>query len=98
MKNATKLTLLYKNILTLLENYIKTYDLDVSVEELFVEFHRICLEHQKFELYLQEKEGNNFLNKMHRNKRLKEKRRLFELWYFSNSDKGVMSDLTTFQK
>jgi len=69
-------------ILKLAEKYIDTYGIEITPEELFVEFAQIVERHKAFERYLRESKVLYKLNKMKRNQRLKEKRKLFVQWYF----------------
>ena len=69
------------NILKSAEDYIIKHDFGKSVEELFIEFELIVDLHKEFESYLKRQHLNEKLEKMKRNERHLEKRRLFSLWY-----------------
>lgn len=68
-------------ILNTAEKYIEKYNLDISPEQLFIEFQQIIALHESFNEYLKEEKLNAKLEKMKRNKRLLEKRKLFIAWY-----------------
>lgn len=70
-------------LITYAENYIKNHNLDLTVEELFKEFERVCTVYEEFTNYLNESGLIYKLNKMLRNKRLKERRSVFCKWYFT---------------
>ena len=65
------------------QKYIDKHKLDISVEELFIQFEKICLLREEFDLYIETTGIKYELNKMKRNERLKEKRSIFCQWYFT---------------
>lgn len=73
----------HNNILENAESYIESNGLDISPEQLFIEFMFIVKCHEEFDCYLKESKLIFKLNKMKRDERLKKKRELFNKWYFS---------------
>lgn len=71
-----------KNILQTAENYITKHNLNTTPEQLFIEFEALTKIHNEFEDYLKANSLNTQLEKMKRDQRLLEKRRLFVEWYF----------------
>ncbi|SFS30740.1 hypothetical protein [Lutibacter maritimus] len=71
-----------RNIIADAEKYINKHNVPCTVEELFIEFERKYRLHIEFEAYLKQENINSKLEKMRRDKRLLEKRKLFAEWYF----------------
>ena len=89
------------NIMKSVEEYINTFDVNKSAEELFIEFQKIVDLHLEFEKYLKENDLNQNLEKMQRSKRLLAKRKLIAEWYLhinqnELSTKAVFIDLSEF--
>ena len=78
MKNATKL-------ITSIQEHIDKRSANSSAERMFAEFQFLCKLHRDFEKYLEDTKLKYNLNKMRRNKRLKEKRKLFCEWYINTN-------------
>ena len=81
------------NILKKAIDYIEKHGLEITPEQLFVEFMAIVKWHEEFECYLKESKIIYKLNKMKRNKRLKEKRKLFVQWYFTKNQTELSKTL-----
>ena len=90
---SKKLNLRFKDsdIEELAEKYIASYELEKSKEDLFNEFQKIVDLHKDFEDYLKKNMLNETLEKMQRNKRLLEKRKLFFEWYFIKTQNGSVN-------
>lgn len=69
------------SILKTTQKYIEKYQLEVSPEALFIEFRQLIELHKNFNNFLKHEKLNQKLEKMQRNKRLLEKRRIFAEWY-----------------
>ncbi|MBD0822633.1 hypothetical protein [Aestuariibaculum marinum] len=78
------------DILKSSEDYIKAYGLDISPEELFIQFEFIIECHKDFNMYLKDNGLNEILEKMKRSKRLLEKRKLFTNWYIQKYQNNKM--------
>lgn len=82
------------DILSLTENFINEHEPNSSPEEMFLRFEIISTLHREFEAYLVNEKIIYNLNKMNRNERLKEKRKLFAEWYIKkNQDKKMMKEM-----
>ncbi|WP_142783358.1 hypothetical protein [Changchengzhania lutea] len=82
------------DLLQSVEQYIIDHGLNITPEELFVQFNHIVESHHQFEYYLKLNGINENLEKMKRNKRLLEKRKLFVDWYFlKNQNKKNIKSL-----
>lgn len=79
-----------KDILKETERHIIKYDLEISPEELFIEFENIVKLHEQFEGHVRELAIYNKLYQMERNQRLKEKRRLFAEWYVQKNQNSKL--------
>ncbi len=86
------------NVIENAEKYLKEFDIDKSVEELFSEFQMKVNYHSEFEEYLKLNGINQRLELMQRNQRLLAKRKLFTEWYLmlnqnKHSIKEILIDL-----
>lgn len=79
------------NIIALTEQYIKENDLDITPEALFIEFKIMVELHQEFDIYLKNEGLNENLEKMNRNKRRQEKRKLFIDWFTTKNQNNKLS-------
>lgn len=68
-------------ILKKAEIYLEQNEIEMTPEELFIHFKKMVDCHGEFNEYLKKTNLNKKLNKMQRNKRLIEKRKLFTEWY-----------------
>jgi hypothetical protein len=76
------------------QDHIEEHGLSTSSEELFISFEILSTLHREFEAYLNNEKLIFRLNAMKRNKRLKEKRKLFAVWYIAkNQDKKMMKEM-----
>tara|TARA_B110001452_G_scaffold28410_1_gene22319 strand:- start:5735 stop:6073 length:339 start_codon:yes stop_codon:yes gene_type:complete len=78
------------NILKSTEKYIKKHGVSKTPEQMFIEFQAVFNLHKEFETYLKENGYNTKLERMQRNKRLLEKRRLFINWYFVKTQDDLL--------
>lgn len=84
----------YTDFIEKTADYIQEYNLDLSPEQMFIEFNRIVILHRKFEAYCNNSGLTIKLNKMQRSKRLKEKRKLFVDWYIlQNQNTKILKEM-----